>query len=87
MAVTQERYEIQVAMRLKRDGWVHDMYHISISDCKQRAEWCRETFGPMYDDMIMAGKWYGAELPFQSGIRPEYWNMAQQIKQHFGVEE
>jgi len=67
MAVTQERYEMQVAMRLKRDGWVHDMYHISISDCKQRAEWCRETFGPMYDDVIMSGKWYGAELPFQSG--------------------
>jgi len=25
--------------------------------------------------------------PSQTGIRPEYWNMAQQIKQHFGVEE
>ena len=24
--------------------------------------------------------------PSQTGIRPEYWNMAQQIKQHFGVE-
>ena len=23
----------------------------------------------------------------QTGVRPEYWNMAQQIKQHFGVEE
>jgi sarcosine oxidase delta subunit len=25
--------------------------------------------------------------PSQTGVRPEYWNMAQQIKQHFGVEQ
>ena len=25
--------------------------------------------------------------PSQTGVRPEYWNMAQQIKEHFGVEE
>ena len=25
--------------------------------------------------------------PSQTGVRPEYWAMAQQIKQHFGVEE
>ena len=25
--------------------------------------------------------------PSQNGVRPEYWAMAQQIKQHFGVEE
>ena len=25
--------------------------------------------------------------PSQTGVRPEYWYMAQQIKQHFGVEE
>ena len=25
--------------------------------------------------------------PSQTGVRPEYWNMAQQIKQHLGVEE
>ena len=24
--------------------------------------------------------------PSQTGVRPEYWAMAQQIKQHFGVE-
>ena len=26
MAITQERYEMQVAMRLKRDGWADDVY-------------------------------------------------------------
>lgn len=67
MAITQERYEMQIAMQLKRDGWVHDMTELSTSDCRERANWCRDTFGPMYDDMIMAGKWYGAELPFQAG--------------------
>ena len=25
--------------------------------------------------------------PSQTGVRPEYWDMAQQIKQQFGVEE
>jgi hypothetical protein len=25
--------------------------------------------------------------PSQTGVRPEYWEMAQRIKQHFGVEE
>ena len=25
--------------------------------------------------------------PSQTGVRPEYWNMAQQIKQHLGIEE
>ena len=25
--------------------------------------------------------------PSQTGVRPEYWDMAQQIKQHFGFEE
>ena len=25
--------------------------------------------------------------PSQTGVRPEYWAMAQQIEQHFGVEE
>ena len=25
--------------------------------------------------------------PSQTGVRPEYWDMAQQIKEHFGVEE
>ena len=25
--------------------------------------------------------------PSQTGVRPEYWDMAQQIKEYFGVEE
>ena len=67
MAITQERYEMQVAMRLKQYGWIHDMTELSITECQERATWCHETFGRMYDDMTCSGKWYGAELPFQSG--------------------
>jgi len=71
MAITQERYEMQVAMRLKRDGWVHDMTELSITECRERAEWCKETFGGVYNDLTMSGKWFGAELPFQTGGIPK----------------
>jgi len=66
MAVT-ERQEMRTAQMLKRDGWVHDMYDLSVKECQERANWCRETFGGMYNDLTMSGKWYGAELPFQAG--------------------
>lgn len=26
-------------------------------------------------------------MPSQTGVRPEYWDMAKQIKQHFGIEK
>ena len=58
---------MRVAIQLKRDGWVHDMNDLSIKECKERAEWCMQTFGSMYNDVIMEGKWYGSELPFQTG--------------------
>ena len=67
MAVTQEREDMRVVMQLKRNGWVHDMHDLSVQDCWERAEWCKETFGPIYNDMTWSGKWYGAELPFQTG--------------------
>jgi hypothetical protein len=67
MAVTQEREDMIIAMKLKQEGWIHDMTGLPVTECQERAKWCREAFGPMYDDMIMAGKWYGAQLPFQTG--------------------
>ena len=59
--------EMRVAMELKRDGWVYDMTGLSVTECQDRANWCREAFGPMFDDITWAGKWYGAQLPFQTG--------------------
>jgi len=67
MAITQERFEMRTAQQLKRDGWIHDMYDLSVLECRERANWCRDTFGSMYNDLTMSGKWFGAELPFQSG--------------------
>jgi hypothetical protein len=68
MAYTQEREDMRVAMQLKRDGWIpHIFENKRISEIKEMADWCIGSFGPMYNDMTWAGKWYGAQLPFQTG--------------------
>jgi hypothetical protein len=71
MAVTQEREEMRVAMQLKHDGWVAHIFDDKrISELKEMSDWCRQSFGPMYSQLYpnaWAGKWYGAQLPFQSG--------------------
>jgi len=59
--------EMRVAMELKRDGWVYDTIDLSVMECHDRANWCRDAFGPMFDNITWAGKWYGAILPFQTG--------------------
>jgi len=64
---------MRVAMQLRKQGWVHNICELSVTDCRQRADWCRTTFGQMYntpDPMTWdyeSGKWYGAELDFQAG--------------------
>ena len=67
MAVTQERFEMQTAQQLKQEGWIHDITDLSVTECQDRANWCREAFGSMFDDITWTGKWYGAQLPFQTG--------------------
>jgi hypothetical protein len=68
MAITQERYEIQVAMQLKKDGWAYYMFDKKLtSELREMVSWCNQSFGPMYNPITWAGKWYGAELPFQAG--------------------
>lgn len=68
MAVTHEREDIRVAMQLKRDGWIYHMFDSKPpSELREMAAWCSQSFGPMYNDMTWSGKWYGAQLPFQSG--------------------
>ena len=39
------------------------------------------------DQIVAKGTDWVDFAPSQTGVRPEYWAMAQQIKQHFGVEE
>jgi hypothetical protein len=68
MAVTQEREDMRTAQQLKQDGWVHELCDLDMKACQERASWCHETFGRMYDDnMTWSGKWYSAQLPFQAG--------------------
>ena len=68
MAITQEREDMRVAMQLKRDGWVYHMFDKKRPfELREMADWCMQSFGPMYNDMTWAGKWYGAQLPFQTG--------------------
>ena len=38
------------------------------------------------DQIVSQGKDWIDFAPSQIGIRPEYWKMAQHIKQHFGVQ-
>ena len=68
MAVTHEREDMRVAMQLKKDGWVYHMFDKKhTAELREMAAWCSQSFGPMYNDMTWAGKWYGAQLPFQTG--------------------
>jgi len=68
MAVTHEREDMRVAMQLKKDGWVYHMFDKKhTAELREMAAWCNQSFGPMYNDMTWAGKWYGAQLPFQTG--------------------
>jgi len=69
MAITQERLDMKTAMKLKHDGWIHEMYNgdKSATELRTMANWCFESFGPMYDSVELGefGKWFGATLPFQ----------------------
>lgn len=68
-----EREEMRIAHRLKNDGWAFELLEVGVLDCQERANWCRATFGPMHSMLdpttfsYTDGKWYGVELPFQTG--------------------
>ena len=52
----------------------------------------REKFAEMIvrecaEQIVAKGTDWVDFAPSQTGVRPEYWAMAQQVKQHFGVEE
>ena len=58
---------------------------------RQQSEWC-DKFAELIvqkcaEQIISKGTDWVDFAPSQNGVRPEYWAMAQQIKQHFGVEE
>ena len=61
--------------------------HFSAGYIAGRSDGTIETVKECAEQIIAKGTDWVDFAPSQTGIRPEYWNMAQQIKQHFGVEE
>lgn len=69
MAITHEREDIRTAIQLKEEGWIAEIVSYNNTNIRNRADWCREAFGPMYSQLhpnAWSGKWYGAELPSQT---------------------
>jgi len=52
-----------------------------------RSDGTIETVKECAEQIIAKGTDWVDFAPSQTGVRPEYWDMAQQIKKHFGVEE
>ena len=61
--------------------------HFSAGYIAGRSDGTIETVKECAEQIIAKGTDWVDFAPSQTGVRPEYWNMAQQIKQHFGVEE
>ena len=69
---------------------------IKITDKEQALKVYSETYDTKFAELIVRecaeqiiakGTDWVDFAPSQTGVRPEYWDMAQQIKEHFGVEE
>ena len=54
---------------------------------EQLAEFAELIVKECVEQIVARGTDWVDFAPSQTGVRPEYWAMAQQIKQHFGVEE
>ena len=54
---------------------------------EQLAEFAELIVRECAEQIVAKGTDWVDFAPSQTGVRPEYWAMAQQIKQHFGVEE
>ena len=61
--------------------------HFSAGYIAGRSDGTIETVKECAEQIIAKGTDWVDFAPSQTGVRPEYWNMAQQIKKHFGVEE
>ena len=60
----------------------HPEYRIYVSQEKFAELIVRECA----EQIIAKGTDWVDFAPSQTGVRPEYWDMAQQIKEHFGVD-
>ena len=67
-----------------KEGLIEEKYDIEVFDKEKFAELIVRECA---EQIIAKGTDWVDFAPSQTGVRPEYWDMAQQIKQHFGVEE
>ena len=67
-----------------KEGLIEGKYDIEVFDKEKFAELIVRECA---EQIIAKGTDWVDFAPSQTGVRPEYWDMAQQIKQHFGVEE
>ena len=77
---------------LKHHNWITNESNVKDGDFKYPRLEDYEKFAELIvrecaDQIISKGTDWVDFAPSQTGVRPEYWNMAQQIKEHFGVEE
>jgi len=81
---TPEEYLDKFAELLEKE---FEAKHFSAGYIAGRSDGTIETVKECAEQIIAKGTDWVDFAPSQTGVRPEYWNMAQQIKQHFGVEE
>lgn len=67
-----------------KEGLIEGKYDIELFDKQKFAELIVQKCA---EQIIAKGTDWVDFAPSQTGVRPEYWDMAQQIKEHFGVEE
>ena len=77
----------QAGFGLRRDGEIYTsrLEHLPITE--DLAKFAESIVMECAEQIIAKGTDWVDFAPSQTGVRPEYWDMAQQIKQHFGVEE
>ena len=66
-----------------KEGLIEEKYDIEVFDKEKFAELIVRECA---EQIIAKGTDWVDFAPSQTGVRPEYWDMAQQIKEHFGVE-
>ena len=67
-----------------------DIENCTVEDIKGFSQQVYEKFAELIvrecaEQIIAKGTDWVDFAPSQTGVRPEYWDMAQQIKEHFGV--
>ena len=65
-----------------KEGLIEGKYDIEVFDKEKFAELIVQECA---EQIIAKGTDWVDFAPSQTGVRPEYWDMAQQIKEYFGV--